>query len=345
MKLILTICLAVIILGVGDTRAQTSGFTYQGKFEDATVPRPTNGTYDMEFALFDSVSGGAQIGSTLPRNGVQIANGIFSVSLDFGSAALDGSERFLEIRVFDSSTSELITLSPRNVINSTPYAVRSNQATSADNANNVGNKTAAEVVSTVNDVQAATANNVTGSLVRRGGSGAINVGNLSINGVPITAGANTLVLGTTTTQIRLGVLPGGGVTELCVLTTSNLIITACSSSLRYKKDVLSFSSGMSIIDKLKPISYTWKLDGSKDTGFGAEAVEKIDPMFVSYNQKGEVEGVRYNRLSTVFVNAFKEQQAEIETLKKDKDNLRRQLDGLKQLVCSTNAEAAICKEN
>lgn len=49
-----------------------------------------------------------------------------------------------------------------------------------------------------------------------------------------------------------------------------------------------------------------------DVGFGAEDVAKINPLFVTYNDKGEIEGVKYDRLSVVFVNGFKEQQAQIE---------------------------------
>lgn len=75
----------------------------------------------------------------------------------------------------------------------------------------------------------------------------------------------------------------------------------------------------------------------KDIGFGAEDIAKIDPRFVTFNSKGEVEGVKYDRLATVFVNAFKEQQTQIEKLQK-------QIVALKRLSCSRNRRAAICKE-
>ena len=72
---------------------------------------------------------------------------------------------------------------------------------------------------------------------------------------------------------------------------------------------------MNIINRLRPISFTWKQDGVKDIGFGAEEVEKVAPLFTFRNDKGEIEGVRYDRLGVIFVNAFKEQQAQIETLR------------------------------
>jgi septal ring factor EnvC (AmiA/AmiB activator) len=40
-------------------------------------------------------------------------------------------------------------------------------------------------------------------------------------------------------------------------------------------------------------------------------VAKINPLFITHNSEGEIEGVRYDRLSVVFVNAFKQQQAQI----------------------------------
>lgn len=96
----------------------------------------------------------------------------------------------------------------------------------------------------------------------------------------------------------------------------------------------------------------------KDVGFGAEDIAKIDPRFVTYNSRGEIEGVKYDRLSVAFVNAFKEQQAEINELrtvsseqtkkledqKAQIEQQQKQLDALKKLVCRQNPTADVCKE-
>src|SRR5438034_8074591 len=76
--------------------AQTTEFNYQGSLKDGV--NPANGNYDFEFALFDTLSAGSQIGSTIPRNAVAVANGIFAVKLDFGFV-FTGVDRYLEIRV------------------------------------------------------------------------------------------------------------------------------------------------------------------------------------------------------------------------------------------------------
>jgi hypothetical protein len=129
-------------------------------------------------------------------------------------------------------------------------------------------------------------------------------------------GGDALVENNFTAQrIHFSSFPGlaqGSSTPLCV--DNNLTVASCSSSsLRYKSNVNAFSGGLEIINRLRPISFTWKHDGMKDVGFGAEEVEKVAPLFTFRNNKGEIEGVRYDRLSVVFVNAFKEQQQQIES--------------------------------
>ena len=68
---------------------------------------------------------------------------------------------------------------------------------------------------------------------------------------------------------------------------------------------------MSILRKLSPISFDWKEDGRRDIGLGAEDVAKTAPFFAVRNKEGVVEGVRYERLNMVLINAVKEQQEQI----------------------------------
>lgn len=58
------------------------------------------------------------------------------------------------------------------------------------------------------------------------------------------------------------------------------------------------------------------MSGSRDIGLAAEEVESVEPLLTFRNGKGKIEGVRYDQLSPVFINAFKEQQAQIEEQKK-----------------------------
>ena len=73
---------------------------------------------------------------------------------------------------------------------------------------------------------------------------------------------------------------------------------------------------MEILNRLRPISFTWKANGSRDFGLGAEGVAKVEPLLVTHNDKGEIEGVKYDRLNVVLINAVKEQQQRIERQQK-----------------------------
>jgi hypothetical protein len=119
-----------VLVCVDGARAQTTTFTYQGRLTDGG--NPANGNFDLQFALFDNATGGAQIGSTLTRSSVAASGGVFSVQLDFGVTAFPGANRFLEISVRPSVGGSFMTLSPRQQISSTPYAIRTLNAGTAD---------------------------------------------------------------------------------------------------------------------------------------------------------------------------------------------------------------------
>ena len=131
---------------------------------------------------------------------------------------------------------------------------------------------------------------------------------------------------------RLGVLASGGATALC--RNSNLQISSCSSSLRYKTGIEAYRPGLDLIKQLQPISFRWKADGMPDLGLGAETVAKVEPLLVTNNDSGEVEGVKYDRVAVVLVNAVKEQQALIEKQQQQIDVLRREVGSLTRAVSS-----------
>ena len=113
--------------------AQDSGFTYQGKLTNAG--NPANGTYDMQFKLFDTVDvgTGTQQGSTVTLPTVPVSAGIFTVQLDFTAAVFNGAPRYLEICVRPAGSANPCTvLAPRQPLTATPYAVRSLNAEAAD---------------------------------------------------------------------------------------------------------------------------------------------------------------------------------------------------------------------
>ena len=599
---------------------QTTSFTYQGRLADGGTA--ANGNYDLQFALWDTVSGGAQIGTTQTMSNVAVGAGIFTVQLDFGANAFPGANRFLEIGARLSGGGAFTILSPRQPITPTPYAIRSLNASSADtvtvngvpggSGNYIQNATSQQAASNFNIsgngtaggtltagvVNAATQYNLFGQRIlsadfdnlslffgfggpppstgtfnnffgiaagisntsgRRnslfgfaagnvnstgslnsffgesaghnntsgnsnsffgqfagfnstgsnnsffgqsaginnvGGSNNIAIGSLAdvpgsltnataIGANSIVTQSNSLVLGnvfgfngatvpvnvgigTTAPQARLDVngtalfqagnvgigtanpqntlhvkggttLEAGGSggnvqfgtpngetgmvivgtnradirfdgstlklvaglgagaqpstngvavttlgrvgvdttspgatlevkgqpsiagfwvlnsssstglvvrddltvaigqlsstassTHVCIDGTSTL--SFCTSSLRYKEQVAPYSAGLDLIRRLHPISFTWKSDKSRDLGLGAEDVAAVEPLLVTHNKSGEIQGVKYDQLNVVLINAIKQQQDQIQTLRAQNADLSARLRSVERIV-------------
>lgn len=158
---------------------------------------------------------------------------------------------------------------------------------------------------------------------------------LVLGGINGTNGAttNTFVgIGTTAPQDKLHVvgfarfesLGAAGSTQLC--RNASFQLSTCSSSLRYKTDVSPFSSGFQLVNQLQPIVFTWKDSGIRDLGLGAEDVAAVESLLVTRNDKGEIEGVKYDRVAVVLLNAVKEQQTQIERQQAENHALKAQID-------------------
>ena len=154
---------------------QTTTVTYQGKLEVSGIAG--NGDYDFEFYLYNAANGGQQLGPVITRNGVVVADGIFSVNLDFGSN-FPGANRFMEIRVRQAGGGAFTALLPRQAVNSAPYAIRSLEAANAQNATNAANATnATNAVNANNAVSATTAGTATNATNATNAANAVNATN------------------------------------------------------------------------------------------------------------------------------------------------------------------------
>jgi hypothetical protein len=101
-----------------------TAFTYQGSLNDAGSP--ADGLYDLEFKLYDSITGGNPKGNTIDINDLDVIEGQFSIELDFGSNVFAGDARWLEIGVragdFNDPCDYTI-LEPRVELTPIPYAL------------------------------------------------------------------------------------------------------------------------------------------------------------------------------------------------------------------------------
>jgi hypothetical protein len=65
--------------------------------------------------------------------------------------------------------------------------------------------------------------------------------------------------------------------------------------------------------------------GERDLGLVAEEVAKVEPLLVTHNERGEIEGVKYDRIAVVLINAIRQQQEQMERQKAENDKLKQQL--------------------
>lgn len=169
--------------------------------------------------------------------------------------------------------------------------------------------------------------------------------------------SNTVVLGRSEDTVRVPgeltivSLPSGGTVSLC-RTALTLKVANCSSSIRYKTNIKPFNDGLTMVNRLKPVTFDWKENGQADLGLVAEDVAEIETRLVIYNEQGNVEGVKYDRIGVVLLNAVKQQQGQIETqndrieqLEKQNREQRSLIENLRKLVCSQNSQADTCRED
>jgi hypothetical protein len=193
---------------------------------------------------------------------------------------------------------------------------------------------------------------------------------VAIGAGTVVSASNTIVLGGSTHTTRIPgqlVVTGGGINtfsfpfphvvvhnlairrigadilpspaHLCFRLFSNGVdggmgLTTCNSSLssiRHKTDLQPYLGGLDVIARLKPTRFTWKASGEEDAGLVAEEVAEVEPLFTYANEEGAVDGVKYENLSLVFVNAIKEQQKEL-------DDLREQVAALRALVAKLGGD-------
>jgi hypothetical protein len=103
--------------------AVPQNINFQGKLTD-NAELPLDGTFNMQFFLCDAVTGGTCFWNE--TQAVTMTNGMYDVQLGNSvafSAGLFATEVFLEVRIYNLDTTTWETLSPRQKLTSTPYAM------------------------------------------------------------------------------------------------------------------------------------------------------------------------------------------------------------------------------
>ena len=157
-----------------------TAFSYQGRLNDGA--NPAQGIYDLQFALYDALSGGTQVGSSLTNTATSITNGYFTVTLDFG-AVFTGNARWLEIGARTNGAGGFTSLAPRQALTPTPYAL---YATSAGMANTASTALTASSVAAANVTGTLGLSQLPGAVVTNNAAGVTLAGTFTGSGGALT---------------------------------------------------------------------------------------------------------------------------------------------------------------
>jgi hypothetical protein len=156
-----------------------------------------------------------------------------------------------------------------------------------------------------------------------------------------------------TGPMRVGSFPSSTGTGVC--RTTNGTLASCSSSARYKEEILDVDprAAADLVEQLRPVSFRWQDSGLEDLGLIAEELAELEPRLVTFDAAGEIEGIKYNHLSALLVAALQDlqahhddatraQQARIaalsEQLTAQREAFEERLAALEQLVAAASPE-------
>lgn len=159
---------------VSPSFAQGTAFQYQGQLSSGGGP--ATGSYDFQFTLYNAVTNGSAISSTLTNTNVGVTNGLFTTTLDFGQNPFNGQSVWLNIGVRTNGSTPFTPLLPLQPVLPVPYAIFANSA-----SNLVGTLSGSAFAGFTNAVSLTNgANLFTGSFSGNGGSVTnVNVTNLT----------------------------------------------------------------------------------------------------------------------------------------------------------------------
>ncbi|MDD5551087.1 MAG: tail fiber domain-containing protein [Candidatus Omnitrophica bacterium] len=125
---------------------------------------------------------------------------------------------------------------------------------------------------------------------------------------------------------------GSGTYTGAVNRTSDGTLTTATSDLRLKKDITQIDNALQKVLALKGVTFNWKDPNNtkRMMGMVAQEVLPVVPEIVFQNPTDGYYGINYGESSALLIEAIKQQQKEIEDLKK--------------VVCQLKPEADICKK-
>jgi hypothetical protein len=143
------------------------------------------------------------------------------------------------------------------------------------------------------------------------GSNNIEIGNVG------TAGDNKVIKigqeGIQKKTIIAGIYSNTAVSGLAVVIGSNGELGAVSSSERFKTAIAPLGANTDKLQQLRPVTFRYKADSKGTLRYGliAEEVATVYPELVVHDDKGRIDGVRYDELAPMLLNEMQHQRAQM----------------------------------
>jgi subtilisin-like proprotein convertase family protein len=353
-------------LGTGTPNPTNNLFTYQGKLDNNGTP--LTGSVDIIATLYRN-GGTADVGALAAQevDGVQVTNGLFTTTFDFGNAVFDDKDLFLGFQVRNpSGAGSWVTLNGRQRVTPAP---------ASQWASNAG--ASSSVRSPNFNVPAITTDNA-GNVFMGGATGPIGAGNFILNGSQGTGAGFYGGMYITTPDpnglpfygystsaatcwtylepsdqmwrhswglalssagnMGIGSDPVAGF-KLAVNGALRCVGFTNASSQRYKTDVQTINDG--VLDRftqLRPVTFVWNdqappdVRGQKTTGLIAEEVFKLFPEAVSLDTQGRPDGIDYSRVTALSIKALKEMRAQQEVKDQELAALKARLEAIEKAL-------------
>ena len=160
--------------------AQGTAFTYQGRLN--FNGNPAAGNFDVRFAVFDTNTNGNQFGFTLTNSATAVTNGLFAVTLDFGAGIFTGPSRWLEISARTNGNGAFATLTPRQALTPTPYAMFANTASNVSGTVSAAQIGGGTLLNSVLPTSPSFSGTVSANQISGNGGNVTNVNAAALNG-------------------------------------------------------------------------------------------------------------------------------------------------------------------
>jgi hypothetical protein len=135
---------------------------------------------------------------------------------------------------------------------------------------------------------------------------------------------------TTCGNIGIGTTTPGSLLEVAGNITAT---TFLYSSDRRLKQHINPLDGFDLARKLRGVSFQWKNSGKDEMGFIAQEVEAIAPSLVVTQANG-MKAVKYGNITALLVEAFKTEDAKVEALTEQNQNLMERVEALERQLDS-----------